>query len=386
MEISTIHEILFEAISKASKITIKNPQIPVLEYVLLELLDASTLRVTANNLDILYIQDIFVKTLSSEFKKQSVCVAGGLVLSYLSLFNKNDQIHLTISEKGLILNINGQKSTINGVSSTDYPKNNVEEGVQDGENTGKIIIDSDVLIKGVQSVSFAAAITSIKPELSCIMMSIVNQEMIFVATDGFRLAEKRCSLPKEVNSPLQGNTSNLDDFKQVLVPARIFQDCLKIIPNEVELRLSIKKGALHINMAESLISLRIISGSYPNYQAILPKEFITTIEIGSDDFLNGLKASNIFSDEFNYVKLDVEGETLLLNSKNSKLGESVFKKNTKKTGENISQSYNHRYLSDFIGKIKDEVVILNISGKSTPSILKIKGDQNYTYLVMPMNK
>ncbi len=389
MEISTLNEILFEAISKAAKITTKNPQIPVLEYVFLELTDDSTLRVVANNLDILYIQDIFVKKLSPEYKKQSICVSGGLILSYLSLFDKTEQVKITLSDKGLILNIRDQKSTISGVSAADYPRSGIDVDINSSnpeDSQGRITIPSDTLIRGIQSVSFAAAITSIKPELSCIMMSIGATDMVFVATDGFRLAEKRFLLSDKQSFPQTTDSTSVEDFKQVLVPAKIFQDCLKIVPSEVELKISIRKGCLYINLADSLVSLRTISGSYPNYQAIIPKEFIGHVEIGSGDFLSGLKASNIFSDEFNYVKLDIQDNQLLLNAKNSSVGESVFKADIKKTGENISQSYNHRYLSDFVGKIRDEVITLDISGKATPTILKVKNDASYLCLVMPMNK
>lgn len=383
MEISTLNEILFEAISKASKITTKNPQIPVLEYVYLELTDATTLKVIANNLDILYTQDVFVKNLSTAFKKTSICVSGGLILSYLSLFDKNEQVKITFSDKNLVFQVKDQKSTIAGVSAVDYPKSGIDTTEEGGV---KITISSDVFIKGIQSVSFAAAITSIKPELSCILMSVNAPDLVFVATDGFRLAEKRFSLADKHSFPQTSENLNLEEFKQVLVPAKIFQDSLKIIPHEVELKVYIRKGCLYINLGDSLISLRMISGLYPNYQAIIPKEFVTHLEVGSDDLVNGLKASNIFSDEFNYVKLDVLDDSLLLSAKNSAVGESVYKIESKKSGENINQSYNHRYLSDFAGKIRDEVITMDISGKATPAILKIKADNSYLYLVMPMNK
>ncbi len=387
MEITTVNEILFEAISKASKITTKNPQIPVLEYILLDLVDDSTLRVTANNLDILYIQDVFVKTTENTFKKQSICVSGGLIMSYLGLFNKEDQVKIGFSEKSLVFSINNQKSTINGVSATDYPKTlEIQNSLKETSDSEKVTISSDLLIQGIQAVSFAAAVTSIKPELSCVMMSVSNEAVVFVATDAFRLAEKRFSVSNADKSQVRINSANVDGFKQILIPSKIIQDCLKIISPGIELQLSIQKGTLCINIPDSIISLRIISGSYPNYQAIFPKAFVTNIEIFSSDFISGIKASNLFSDEFNYVKLDIQDSSIILNSKNSNVGESVFKKDIKKQGENISQSYNHRYLSDFVNRIKDDLITIDISGKSTPTILRVKNDPSYTYLVMPMNK
>ena len=142
----------------------------------------------------------------------------------------------------------------------------------------------------------------------------------------------------------------------------------------------------YIKTSDSLICVRTVSGSYPNYKAIIPKEFITELEINTDDINNALKASNIFSDDFNYVKLDIKENEMDFYSKNNKIGESFSKKNIIKNGENITQNYNHRYLSDFLNKIKTDKVILKISGKTTPTVIKPKGDNTYTYMVMPMNK
>ncbi|MES2623437.1 MAG: DNA polymerase III subunit beta [Patescibacteria group bacterium] len=384
MSIETINEILAEAISKASKIAVKNPQTPILEYVHVEVMDASTVKISGYNLDTYVSQEVFVKTKDfDEKRKVSICVQGGLILSFLALFGKNEKVELEITDSNVKITVMDQESTIRCVSALEYPKAPVNDSsIQDGVvDTQALKLSSETIIEGVQAVSFASAVTSIKPELSCVLLSLQEETLVFVATDGFRLAEKKIPL-KGIDS----KSSDLEVFKQVLIPAKIWQDCLKVLPSNVSVSISIQKGLCFINYPEGSISLRTVSGSYPNYKAILPNAFITNIEIDTDAFLQGLKVSHIFSDEFNYVKLDVADSSLLLNSKNSKVGESNSKKNILKKGENISQSYNHRYLSDFVSKVKGDTITFDISGKATPSILKVKGDTTYTYLVMPMNR
>lgn len=384
MVIETINEILTEAIGKASKIATKNPQSPILEYVYIEIVDASTLKIAGYNLDTYVTQEVFVKIKDFDAsKKVSICVQGLLLLSFLSLFDKNEKVEIDIQDTSLKIEVMKQHSTIRCVSALEFPKAPMSQvSDQNGqEHTASLKLSSETIIDGIQSVSFASAITSIKPELSCILVSLQEECLVFVATDGFRLAEKKILLKGVEN---KGNEYEI--FKQVLIPAKVWQDCLKVLPANVSVSISIQKGLCFIEYPEGSIVLRTVSGSYPNYKAILPGVFITNLEIDTQDFLQGLKVSHIFSDEFNYVKLDVEDSSLLLNSKNSKIGESFSKKDIFKKGENISQSYNHRYLSDFVGKAKGDTITFDISGKATPSILKIKGDTSYTYLVMPMNK
>lgn len=384
MVIETINEILTEAISKASKIATKNPQSPILEYVYIEVVDASTLKISGYNLDTYVSQEVFVKIKDFDAnKKVSICVQGVLMLSFLALFDKNEKVEIDIADTNLKIVVMKQESTIRCVSALEYPKAPVNSSSSENgtESSQSLKLSSETIIDGIQAVSFASAVTSIKPELSCVLMSLQEESLVFVATDGFRLAEKKIQLKGVEN---KGN--EFEVFKQVLIPSKIWQDCLKVLPANVSVSVSIQKGLCFIEYPEGTIILRTVSGSYPNYKAILPNAFITNIEIDTQDFLQGLKVSHIFSDEFNYVKLDVEDSALLLNSKNSKVGESHSKKDISKKGENISQSYNHRYLSDFVGKVKGDTITFDISGKATPSILKIKGDTTYTYLVMPMNK
>lgn len=379
MQIETINEIFTEAVSKAVKVAVKNPQNPILEYIYIEIVDESTIEISGYNLDTYIKQQVFVKISDFTSKKTSICVQGGLILSFLALFNKEDKISLHISESNLKITVNNQESNIRCVSATEYPK--APTLVKDTNSTQPLKISSEVIVEGIQAVSFAAAITSIKPELSCVLMSLQDESLIFVATDGFRLAEKKVSL-----KGLDLKEQDLEVFKQVLIPSKIWQDCLKVLPTNISVSISIQKGLCFIEYTDGYIVLRTISGSYPNYKAILPSTFVTNVEIQTQDFLQGLKVSHIFSDEFNYVKLDIDNTTLSLSSKNNKVGDSLSKKDIIKKGENISQSYNHRYLSDFIGKTKGDIITFDISGKSTPSILKVKGDSSYTYLVMPMNK
>ena len=74
MRIETINEILTEAISKASKIATKNPQTPILEYVHLEVVDDSTIRISGYNLDTYISQDVFVKVKDFTDKKLEIKV------------------------------------------------------------------------------------------------------------------------------------------------------------------------------------------------------------------------------------------------------------------------------------------------------------------------
>lgn len=375
MKIETINELLIDVIGKAAKITVRNPNQPILENILFEVIDESTLKITSYNLDIFYTQDIFIKTVS-EGKIKKICINPNLLISYLNLFDKNENVIIEILENSIKIKVKNQESNIQTVSSSNYPDIKNFNLDQD-ENS--LVINSDILIDGIQSVSFAAAISSIKPELSCVLISYDDDVFNFVATDGFRLVEKRKKINKD-------DIKNIDDFKQILISAKTLNDLLKVIYPNVSISIFLEKGLFCIRTTDSLLCVRTVSGLYPNYKAIIPNKFITEIEMQTDDILNALKASNIFSDDFNYVKIDINDNEIDFYSKNSKIGESFSKQDIVKKGESITQNYNHKYLSDFLNKVKSDKITIEISGKTTPTVIKPQGDNSYVYMVMPMNK
>ena len=374
MQIETINELLIDVIGKASKITIKNPNQPILENILLEVVDSSNLKITSYNLDIFYTQEVFIKTLS-EGKIKKICINPNIILSYLNLFDKNENVILDFNENSLKIKVKNQESNIQAVSASNYP-NLTNFNVNNDNN---LVINSDILMDGIQSVSFAAALSSIKPELSCVLMSYDNETIYFVATDGFRLVEKKKNINKD-------DIKNIEDFKQILISAKILNDLLKVIYSNISISIFLEKGLFCVKTSDSLLCVRTVSGLYPNYKAIIPTQFVTEIEVETDDVVNALKASNIFSDDFNYVKVDIKDNDIEFYSKNNKIGETFSTKNIIKKGENITQNYNHRYLSDFLNKIKSDKVNIGISGKTTPTVIKPKNDNSYVYMVMPMNK
>jgi DNA polymerase-3 subunit beta len=375
MKIETINELLIDVVGKASKITTRNPNQPILENILFEVLDESTLKITSYNLDIFYTQEIFIKSIL-EGKNKKICVNPNLLLSYLNLFDKNENVIIEITENSIKIKIKNQESNIQAVSSVNYPdiKNfNIDK------KDNNLTINSDILIDGIQSVSFAAAVSSIKPELSCVLMSYENEVFNFVATDGFRLVEKKKIINKD-------DIKNVDDFKQILISAKTLNDLLKVVYLNVSISIFLYKGLFCIKTSDSLLCVRTVSGLYPNYKAIIPNTFITDIEMNTEDILSALKVSNIFSDDFNYVKIDIKDSEIDFYSKNNKIGESFSKKDIVKKGESLTQNYNHKYLSDFLNKVKSEKINIEISGKTTPTIIKPKNDNSYIYMVMPMNK
>ena len=154
------------------------------------------------------------------------------------------------------------------------PKQGITLGTLSKENLNTLLRD----------VSFCAATTEIKPEIASLYIYTKDDFIYAVATDSYRLAEKR--IPNE-----NGIECSL------LIPQKHIGEILQIINEETQdLILSINESILSISSANLTLSIHTITGQFPDYQQLFPKEFTTTIELSKNVVCFDLKGLEQYPD------------------------------------------------------------------------------------------
>ena len=140
------------------------------------------------------------------------------------------------------------------------------------------------------------------------------------------------------------------------------------------------------NHPQVQIISRLIEGEYPNYQEIIPNKFKTEIAVKRDEFLDQIKTASLFSGKLSEVKIkvDEQGKEIQVSAQDPEIGQSQSLIQAKISGDPIEISFNHKFLSDGIIKIKSSEVLFNISKEEGACVLKPVGDISYTYVVMPI--
>src|SRR5690606_3602158 len=155
----------------------------------------------------------------------------------------------------------------------------------------------DQFIDGVRSVMYSASQSDIKPEIASVYIYSEDGNLVFVATDSFRLAEKKVKV------------SNIEDFPGVIVPIKNIQECVKVFAgDEGDVQLFVEKNQLSIVSNNTYFTSRIVDGNYPDYQQIIPKEFTTEAVVLKDDLIQTLKLVNVFSNTFNQISIATNAE------------------------------------------------------------------------------
>jgi DNA polymerase-3 subunit beta len=357
---------LKEAVIKAQKIIVKNSNVPILSSILLQTVDKS-LFLRSTNLHIGVELEI-----PANIEKQGIfLVSGEVFMQVLSSIPDEGTISLFIEDS--ILKIQTKKSVISINSSGESSEFPNLPSVE----SKPIQIPLSIFMEGVRSVYYCASISDIKPEISSVYIYSDGNELTFVSTDSFRLAEKKVFI------------EGLQDIAGILIPYKNILELIKLLSDsEGTLLVSYSENQITLSIPGLFITSRIVNGSYPNYKMIIPKEFKTEVIALKQDLLNTLKLSTIFSDKFNQINLsiDTEGKRVVMKAKNSQKGENISEIDATINGNSLDVNFNHRYFAESFQSISTDSIILQCNEENKPVVVQGVGDKSFLYLIMPMNR
>ena len=365
MRIECSVEKIKKALHHADKVTGKNLTLPILSCILFVTQDKSlTLRATNLNLGIEL--DVPAKV----DMKGVVAVNGNLINSIFSTIQDQGNVVLELIDQTLVIQTKSSSFKIKTYSHEDFPTIPAVEGYS-------MTVSSKKFIDGVKSVYYSASLSDIKPEIASVYIYGDQNSMIFVATDSFRLAEKRSKFDFK------------DDFTGILIPHKNISEIIKIIDeNTGDIDIRLNRNQISLTSPGLYLTSRAVDGVFPDYKQIIPKEFKTEAVILKQDLLNALKISNIFSDKFNQVSVHVipKEKQMVITSKNNDIGEHTTKIQGNFTGEEVEVSFNYKYFIDCFQSISSDSLVLKFNQQNKPMIINGSSDTSFMYLVMPMNR
>ncbi len=359
---------LKEAIGKAEKITGKNSTLESLKSILL-LGTGNSLKIRSTNLSLGLEIEIPAKIL----EEGEVLVSGEVLNNTLQNLNVQDKV-ITVEKtnENLYLNNKRTKVVIKSLHPEDFPTIPSVEGES-------FEIETQKFMEGVRSVFYSAAISDIKPEIGSVYIYSDQQssELVFVATDSFRLAEKRLKI------------KNLPEIEGIIIPYKNILEIIKLLSDvKGEMKVFYNKNQISFVLGGLYLTSRLINGAFPDYRQILPKSHKTRAIIIKKDLLEAIRLSNVFSDKFNQIKISIDpkGKKFEVEAINKDVGENKTLIDGVLEGEPIEMNFNHKYILDCFQSIAEDSVILEISESNRPVIMKGNGDKTFLYLIMPMNR
>lgn len=303
-------------------------------------------------------------------KSGTVALPAGIVKEITSSFSTGGTISLEQTGDTVVLSGDGVKSTIKTLSAEDFPTIPSPQDIKT-----KVTIAGNVFRSIISLVAGYASTSTVRPELASVLVKAQGGVVTAVATDSFRLAEKKVTV-----------SGTVPQFS-ILIPAKNALSVVETLPDE-DIDIYADDHQCAFVWKQGRITTRLVAAEYPDYAQIIPKNFVSNATVLKKDFESALRRTAVFSDAFQKIRLGFSGKQkqILLSSRNNDVGETAEGVTSSIDGDDIELSFNYRYLQAPLPSLTNESITLSASGIGRPLVIKGAGDSSFLYLVMPMNQ
>lgn len=265
---------------------------------------------------------------------------------------------------------------VSGSARATIPTINEEEFPSTGEFQAatKFTMSTKKFAESVAHTIICAAPEDGRPILTGVLFESVGKKLNMVATDGYRLARK------ELNS---------EEQMQVVIPARALREAAKAAAEQEDsdLKISINKenNQVWIEMDNFSLFSRLLDGSYPNYEQIIPTSFVAEVQVSTKELIDAIKLTALFArDVGSVVKLSVGPKEIVVNASTAQIGEAQTSIPAQCKGDKVQIAFNSRFLLDLLGALKSKETTLFLSGLTSAALIKGLDENDLIYIVMPV--
>lgn len=375
MRISVLQENLSKGVSTVTKAVDPRPPLPVLANVLLEAEDAR-LKLAATNL-----QMSITMWIGAKVEQPGTITLPAKTFADLVNNLSRERVDLALDAQTHTVHVHcgATNSNIKGIDADEFPP------VTHGEQVD-VLIEGQVLQEMINQTAFAAAKEDNRPILTGVYVELEGEDITMAAADGYRLAVREGRLLRPVAQPMT-----------LVIPARTLLEVARIIDeNDAEVGISLpdRRDQVTFHMQNVDVSTQLLEGRFPDFRAIIPREYVTSIVMYTSDLMTACRRAQIFArDSANSGRLFVKppraagepGEVQVI-GKSAERGDLDGLLDASIEGEELDISFNIEYLIDVLRVINEERVIFESNGAENPGVIRPEGREDFTHVIMPMSK
>ena len=247
-----------------------------------------------------------------------------------------------------------------------------------------LTLDANKFSNIIKETVFAASSQEKKPILTGVNFKNENGDLIATATDSFRLAQKKISIPE------------YNDFN-ITVPSKSLEELTKVIDNDIEIiNLYLSNNKLLFQFKNVCFQTRLLDGNYPDTSRLIPREFSNVLKFNKDELIDAVERVSLLSPRdkekekeltYSIIKLAINTDRIIeISTTNASVGDA--KEELIPTGLDVTSQliigFSARYLIEALRSFISTEISINFSGEIRPFIIRGEKDENLTQLILPV--
>ncbi len=390
MRLSVLQENLAKGLSIVGRAVSSRSTLPVLSNILLSS-DEDRLKLAATNLE------VGVSCwLGAQVEDDGAITLPARLLTDWVNSMQPDKIDMELSVRTMSVHLKcaRSESNIKGIDASEFPLIPTADGEQ------ALGLPPATMRRIIDQVVFAAADAkdTSRPALTGVLAKFEGERLTLAATDGYRLSVRRTVLPApapaDVNIIIPARSlAEVSRISGEADPDKAVELAVATARNQVLFRLYGKgegeKGAF---FQVDLVS-QLIDAKFPDFTAIMPKNYITRTILDTGAFLRALKVASLFardaSDRVAFAIApgsDTIPGQLTIKATSAEAGDNVSEMDALVEGTPLEIAFNVRYLIEAISAIDTPQVVLETTRPDRPGLFRPvgAGPEEFTHVIMPM--
>ncbi|MDD2707131.1 MAG: DNA polymerase III subunit beta [Verrucomicrobiae bacterium] len=277
------------------------------------------------------------------------------------------EVSMEVNDKNVAtIESGGSHFKIHGLPETEFPR------LPKLADAKSFTIEQKILRDALKKTAYAMSMDDGRFVLNAILLTIKEDKLTSVATDGRRLAlsEYDLDLPKGTQGEL-------------LLPSKTVAEVQKLIKDKGMVTISFTENQVCFDMEGTQLYSKLVDGTYPNYRQVIPSETKERISLEREVFSQALHRASLLANEKNpIVRFEFTKNNLCITAHAPDVGESRERLAINYKGADISIGFNPHYVLDVMQNLENDEVFLELSDEMSPGVFKINAP--FLYVIMPM--
>ncbi len=386
MEFTVSRSDLVRELSLSQGVVEKKTTIPILSNVLLEA-SGDHVALTATDLEL----GISCTCPARVRKEGAGTLPARKLLDYVRLLPEGDVQMKFLDNHWASITCGRSRTRIAGMSRESFP-----ELPQMPEPIATLPMR--LLASMISRTSFAISMEESRFTLNGALLVMRPDALTMVATDGHRLAYVQAGGPAAPPSggpvAVPAGAVEIGEISQAfraLIPKKAMLEIVKLAESaESDTRGHFAGDDNHLffQVGPRLLITRKLTGNFPDYERVLPKDHIHIAKLQKDEIKSAIERVSQFADERSRaIRVQFSNGEVKVFSSSVESGDSEESVTSEYQGPDLEIGFNAQYLLDFLRAIPQDRVAFELKDQKSAGEMRPFGESipdQYRYVVMPM--
>ena len=370
MKITVERAALLKSLGHVHRVVERRNTIPILANVLISG-DKGKLALKATDLDL----EVTEQLPAEVGPAGATTVPAHMIYDIVRKLPEGAQIVLDTSGDRASLTIRAGRSrfSLQTLPESDFPD------LAAGEMTHKFTLAAKDLKRLIDKTQFAISTEETRYYLNGIYLHVAGaakaHKLRAVATDGHRLAQAELDAPK-----------GADGMPGIIVPRKTVGEVQRLIEDlDAEVAIELSQSKIRFTIGDVVLTSKLIDGTFPDYGRVIPKANDKLLKVPNAEFIKAVdRVSTIASERGRAVKLNINGDKLVLSVNNPEGGSATEEIGIDYDSSPLEIGFNAKYLLDIANQLESETAHFQLADPGSPTMVKDDSDEGALYVLMPM--